>query len=221
MLTLFLEKEMEREISMLKREDLLELTRRMTPKRTCFSRIAGAYVDEDGLIDGTFNIHFGKLSASEKDKNLKIAKSIPFASTNEALRAFRFTNEQPGSMWQLLMGLRQCGLKNDALLETFYEYVGEHIVREEPYAIYLFYGSYDVPVKAKDHVRLEDSEEVYDFLICAICPMLEEYEPDFPECGFLFPAFVERSTDLHQVAVFQGAEDEEEFAMLCHILCCE
>ena len=46
---------------MLNREDLLELTRRMTPKRTCFSRIAGAYVDEEGLVDGTFNIHFGKL----------------------------------------------------------------------------------------------------------------------------------------------------------------
>ena len=206
---------------MLNREDLLELTRRMTPKRTCFSRIAGAYVDEEGLVDGTFNIHFGQLSASEKDKNLKIAKAIPFASTNQALRAFRFNNEQPGSMRQLLLGLRQCGLKNDALLETFYEYVGEHIVREESYAIYLFYGSYDVPAKAKDHVRLEDSEEVYDFIICAVCPMLEEYEPDLPECGFLFPAFVERSTDIHRVAVYQATEDEEEFAMLCYILSCE
>ena len=40
------------------REDMLELTRRMTVSRNCFSRIAGAYMDEEGFIDGTFNTHF-------------------------------------------------------------------------------------------------------------------------------------------------------------------
>ena len=52
------------------REDMLGLTRRMTVSRNCFSRIAGAYMDEEGFIDGTFNTHFLKLSGSEKEKNL-------------------------------------------------------------------------------------------------------------------------------------------------------
>lgn len=30
------------------REDMLELTRRMTLKRNCFDKIAGAYLDEEG-----------------------------------------------------------------------------------------------------------------------------------------------------------------------------
>ena len=34
------------------REDMLELTRRMTVSRNCFSRIAGAYMDEEGFITG-------------------------------------------------------------------------------------------------------------------------------------------------------------------------
>ena len=33
---------------MINREDMLELTRRMTPARTCFDRIAGAYVNDMG-----------------------------------------------------------------------------------------------------------------------------------------------------------------------------
>ena len=45
------------------RDDMLELTRRMTPSRTCFTRVAGCYVDADGDFDGSFNIHFGKLNA--------------------------------------------------------------------------------------------------------------------------------------------------------------
>ena len=44
------------------REDMLELTRRMTIARNCFNRVAGAYMDEEGFIDGSFNTHFLKLS---------------------------------------------------------------------------------------------------------------------------------------------------------------
>ena len=67
---------------MINREDMLELTRRMTLSRTSFTRIAGCYVDRDGDFDGSFNINFLKLSASERTKKLKLAKEIPFAATN-------------------------------------------------------------------------------------------------------------------------------------------
>lgn len=52
------------------RDHMLEITRRMTPSRTAMTRIAGCYMDKDGFVDGTFNINFLKLSASEKNRNL-------------------------------------------------------------------------------------------------------------------------------------------------------
>lgn len=72
---------------MINREDMLELTRRMTLSRTSFTRIAGCYVDRDGDFDGSFNINFLKLSASERTKKLKLAKEIPFAATNVNLKS--------------------------------------------------------------------------------------------------------------------------------------
>ena len=57
------------------REDMLELTRRMTIARNCFNRVAGAYMDEEGFIDGSFNTHFLKLSPADKEKQLAIAKT--------------------------------------------------------------------------------------------------------------------------------------------------
>ena len=48
---------------MINREDMLELTRRMTLARTSFSRIAGCYIDKDGDFEGSFNTNFLKLSA--------------------------------------------------------------------------------------------------------------------------------------------------------------
>ena len=188
------------------REDMLELTRRMTLKRNCFSRIAGAYMDGEGYVDGTFNTHFQKLSAPEREANLAIAKAIPFSETNVNLKEYRFApeNEKAGSTWQLLMALRECELKNDALLDVFYEVIGERYRTVGDYAVYFFYGSYDVPIKASDKESLWESEEVYKFLICAICPLHGDYEPGEPECGFLFPAFKDRSTDIHGIEVFDA-----------------
>ena len=100
---------------MINREDMLELTRRMTPSRTCFSRIAGAYITADGEIDETFNTNFLGLSGNDKAKNLALAKTVPFADTNRMLKEYRFPEQAMGkdSLWQLLYALRACELKDD------------------------------------------------------------------------------------------------------------
>lgn len=204
---------------MINREDMLELTRRMTVKRTSMTRIAGSYMDADGFIDGTFNTNFLKLSIKDKEKNLAIAKTIPFAATNTELKQYKFSKEsmKTGGIWQLLMGIKTSGLKNDALLEKFYELVGESYETDHDYAIYVFHDCYDVPVKAADHERMWESEEVFEYIICAICPVSGDYEPGKPECGFLFPAFTDRSEDRNHVNVFQ-AEGKQEYLQLLKVL---
>ena len=159
---------------MINREDMLELTRRMTPSRTSFTRVAGGYMEPDGEIDESFNVNFLNLSAVEKEKNLAIAKAVPFAATNVNLRY------------------------------TFYELVGARYCSREPYAILIFHDRYDVPVKASDKERQGESEEVYEYLIGAVAPLVGEYEPGRPACGFLYPAFADRSTDDAHVALFQA-----------------
>ena len=191
---------------MINREDMLELTRRMTLSRTSFTRIAGCYVDRDGDFDGSFNTNFLKLSAAERTKKLKLAKEIPFSPTNVNLKKYEFTHSmrKPGSMWQLLMAMNECGLKNDALMDTFYDVVMEKYRTSSDYTILVFHDRYDIPAKASDNERLWESEEVFEYMICAICPLTGEYEPGKPECGFLFPAFTDRSGDLNHIAVFQA-----------------
>ncbi len=187
------------------REDMLELTRRMTLKRNCFDRIAGAYMDEEGFVDGTFNRHFQKLTARERQDNLDIAKAIPFSDTNVQLREYVIseTDRRQGSLWQLLMALKECELKNDAMLDVFYEEFGSRYRANGSYAVMFFHGSYDVPLKAGDKASLWESEEVFRFLICTFCPVSGDYKPGKPDCGFLFPAFRDRSSDIHRIDVFR------------------
>ncbi len=202
------------------REDMLELTRRMTLKRNCFDRIAGAYLDEEGFIDGTFNKHFQKLSSKDQQANLDIAKAIPYSETNVQLKEYAFgdADRKPGSIWQLLMALKECGLKNDAMLDVFYEEFGTRYHADGNRAVYFFHGSYDVPLKASDKESLWESEEVYQFLICAVCPVSGDYEPGAPECGFLFPAFKDRSSDTERIDIFQAGSNSGKAEELLSIL---
>lgn len=205
---------------MIDREDMLELTRRMTPSRSSFTRIAGCYFDKDGEIDGTFNIHFLKLSGSDKKKNIEIAKTIPYSKTNEQLKEYEFPKEakKPGTAWQLLEAMKQCGLKNDALMEIFYEHVAEHYRTNREYAVLVFHDRYDVPVKGSDKERQWESEEVYEYLICAICPLTGEYEPGKPECGFLYPSFANRSCYADHIAVFDKDSEHPHVEILENVL---
>ena len=134
----------------------------------------------------------------------EMAKAIPFSDTNEQLKEYKFPKgaERNKGMWTLLTALKEKELKDDGLLSIFYELVGESYKTDAPYSIFLFYGSYDVPVKASDKEWLEGSEEVYNFIVCAISPLLEEYTPGNPAFGFLFPAFNDRSSDSSRIDIF-------------------
>lgn len=190
---------------MLRREDMMELTRRMTPSRSSIDRIAGCYYDEEGYSDGSFNTSFLNLKTSEKEKNLKIAKTIPFSETNVQLTELDFPGEtrDSGDMMRLLDAIMACGLKDDALLETFYEVLSEQQPKGTPFAIYLFHGIYDIPRIGTDKAEQWESEEVYEYLICSVQTVHGDYEPDEPYCGFLYPSFKDRSRDIFHIALFE------------------
>lgn len=199
----------------LDRNDMLELTRRMTVDRSNFSRIAGCYVDSDGEIDGTFNRSFLRLTPAEKEQHLKIAKAIPYAQTNTELNAYRIPKERTGAnnIWQLLDGIKNSEMKNDALLDVLYEIMADYFVVDHEWGMYVFYGSYDIPAKGADHVEQWESEEVYQHLIFAFCPVDEEYNPGEPEYGILYPLFTNRSTDFDHVAIFDPKKAYDEMTI--------
>ena len=205
---------------MINREDMLELTRRMTPARNCFDRIAGAYINDMGEVEDSFNVHFEKLSGGEKSRNLALAKAIPFARTNEQLKEYIFSNEAKGkdSIYTLLRAIQQCGLKNDALMELLYEQIADGFPVDYEFAVFVFHGTYDVPLKAKDKERLWESEEVYDFIICTVSPMAGEYEPAEPVFGFLYPAFSDRSAEEGMIDIFHADPESVEEGLLYKIL---
>lgn len=190
---------------MIKREDMLELTRRMSPQRTSVSRIAGAYFDEENEIDGTFNTHFLKLSPADKTRNLNLAKQVLLAETNQQLKDYHISEKTGGgdSLLKLLEGIRASEMKNDALLEICYEQMASAYRPGYPWVCFLLFGQYDIPVKGHDKEWMEGSEEVYTYLLCHISPQDNTFEPSEPEFGFLYPAFRDRTTSMEHINIFE------------------
>lgn len=191
---------------MINREDMLELTRRMTVKRKCFSRMVGAYFDRDGLVDGTFNIHFLKLTEAEQEKNLRLCKAIPFAQTNVELKEMKISDDamKPGRTIHFLKNAIRTEFKNDAAFEAFYEYFGEIFSVNREYALYFFLGHYDIPVRAGDKTSQWESDTMFHYLVGIVCPVDLDYEPEEPLCGFMYPAYKDGGAYENLINVYQG-----------------
>lgn len=131
---------------------------------------------------------------------------ILLTKTNEELKDYKISQEarKPGSIWQLLDGIKDSSLKDDGLLEIFYELIGEKLRSGQPYCCLVYFGQYDVPVKGSNREWMEGSEEVYTYLLCTISPLEGEYEPGEPEFGFLYLAFRERTTNNEYINIFEA-----------------
>ena len=208
---------------MLNRSDLLELTRRMNVSRSSLDRAAGCYFDARGEFDGSFNIHFLKLSPEERAQILRLVKEIPFAETNRQLREADFPGEtrESGDMMRMLDTLKETGLKNDAMAETFCEVAAERLaagsLRGRPFGIFLVHGVYDIPRIGTDKAEQWESEDVYEYLICAVAPISADYEPGEALTGFLYPSFKDREPDWFHIALFEkepGVSGREMKALL-------
>ena len=205
------------------KKDIHELKRRLTKHGCTFTRMCGCYVDAEH--NKVTNIAETFLNLEEEDfyKYLDIAKKVFSGTVGNNILELEFPMEEEavGGKQQFLMGLRESELKNDELLDAFYDMVIASYSHPGNYLILLFHDAYDVMKKTKDNIDLDESEEVYDYLICAICPVnlskpglgyreeencirsrIRDWVVSMPDTGFVFPAFTDRSTDIHSVMFY-------------------
>lgn len=204
-------------------KDVLELKRRFKKEACTFTRMCGCYVSVDKEKITKISETFLNLEDEEFYKYLEIAKKTLSGKIGNNLVELNFPSEEEkaGGRQQFLMGLRDCKLKNDDLLDTFYDMVIDKYDRVGNYLILIFHDAYDVMTKTSDNSKLDESEEVYEYLLCAICPVeltkpalgyreaenrigarIRDWVVGMPETGFVFPAFTERSTDIHSVMFY-------------------
>ena len=206
------------------KKETLEIRKLFMQESSCLSKICSCYVDYNKQKVCTMQEAFLSLAKDEALKYNDLFKATLSGTIGKNLLNMEFPTEQEfnGGTQEFLMKLRSSELKDDALLQEFYDRVITAFDYPENYYIILIYGNYDVPGRATDGAEMFDaSDEVYQFLLCSICPVNRSkgglsYLPDSnvigerirdwivepPMKGFLFPAFNDRGSDIHNVLYY-------------------
>ena len=222
------------------KKEVLEIRKQFTPENCTITRICGCYVDHEKEKKMEMKKAFLSMPEEEAFKYFDIFKHTLSGTVGKNLMTMEFPLDQEleGGAQELLLRLRDTKLTDDLLLEEFYDKVIENYEFAENYYIILIHAAYDVPGKSSDNMEMFDaSDEVYQHILMSICPVslskaglsynaeenciqdrIRDWIVDRPDKGFLFPAFNDRSTDLHSVLYYTKKSEDLQPEMIDQLL---
>ena len=200
-------------------KELREIRKRFTLDKDSISHVYGCYVNAAKDIVARMDMSMGLMEQEEAELYLKLLKKSISGTLGKNLLDIEFSTKQveDSDEHRLLQALRQSHLRDEDMRELFYKRVIESLdFGDDSYVILLASDSYDIPFKGRDDELWEEgSNEVFDYIICCICPVKDARaslryfaeEQNFrgassghvlgnPELGFMFPSFDDRSTNI-------------------------
>lgn len=207
----------------MKRKDILELKRRLKKEQCTFTRMCGCFVNSEKNILLEFKETFLNLEEDDYFKYLEIARKVLSGTIGNNILELNFSTagEEISNKQLSLVGLKKSKLKEDNLLDDFYKSIIDNYDYTGNYLILIFHDVYDVITKTTDNLKIDESEEVFEYVLCAICPVelsapglryyeeenriksrLRDWVVEAPTCGFIFPAFIDRSADVNSIMYY-------------------
>ncbi len=205
-------------------KEIGELRRRLRREKSNITAIHGCYVNDNKEIISQFRMSTGMMPENESDKYYGLLRRVFSGAIGKNLIDITFKTSQvaDSAEHKLLMDLRETGLKDEALLESFFRKIIDSVTMEGNYLILAACDTYDVPFRSKDDsLQKDQSEEVFTYILTAICPVKQtkanlHYVAEeklfhdgamhdmvsAPVLGFLFPAFDNRSTNIYNVLYY-------------------
>ena len=224
------------------RKELNEIKSQYTLEDCGILRLCGCYVDGERNKITQFNENFLNLPEEEKHKYFDIFKKTLSGTPGKNLVDMKFNVDAYADEGArtFLMNLRDSGLKDDRLLNEFYDRIINNYSYVGNYLILLINQVYDIPAVTTDNIEMDDaSDEVYSYILCSICHVnlskpglgYDEEDNNFqdkkqnhivyvPDVGFLFPAFNKRSADEDMTLFYTKDVSEFEDGLIDCLLDC-
>lgn len=222
------------------KKEILEIRKQFTPENCAITRICGCYVNHEKEKKAELKKAFLSIPEEEAFKYFDIFRHTLSGTLGKTLinMEFPLDAELPGGTQEFLLKLRDSRLEDDILIEEFYDKVIQNYDYPENYYIILIHAVYDVPGKASDGLEMFDaSDTVYEHIMCSICPVnltkagltynaetnniedrIRDWFVEFPVQGFLFPAFQDRTSDIHHALYYSKKPEDLKPAFITNIL---
>lgn len=225
----------------MRKKDILELKKRFKKDHCTFTKMCGCYVNGEKNILLKFRETFLNLEEDDYFKYLEIAKKVLSGTIENNILELNFElNEEHVNEKQLeFMKLKNSQLKDDLLLDDFYNSIINNYDYEGNFLILIFHDAYDIITKTKDNTKLDESEEVYEYILCAICPVelskaglryfeeensiksrTRDWVVEAPSNGFVFPAFINRTTYVNSIMYYTKNAKDTHPELMENVLGC-
>ncbi len=170
-------------------------------------------------------------------------KKVLNTNVGKNFMEYEFPNEayDEGKPQEILYSLLKSELKDDLACENFLNHIANNAVYEGPFSIITAYCVYTIRKKDKNDEFAEGEDEIYKYLLTAICPVKTSadgfiFDSDnneiakktnteliiskAPSDGFLYPVFSNRSSDINHVMYFAKAANKPNISIIEDVLGC-
>lgn len=154
----------------MRRKEIAEIRKQFSLENCNITRIDTTLITQ-GEITTRQQQTFLNLDDDDLLKYLGIFKKTLSGKLGKNLLNLKFRAPEPEMSWGFLQQIRDSGLKDEDLIVLATESIKKKLDVKNNWYIIWIRGVYDVPQRAKDGAELEDSEDVYDYIMCCVCPM--------------------------------------------------
>ena len=207
----------------MKKKDVLELKKRLKKDSCTFTKMCGCYVNGEKHPILKFRETFLSLDEDEYFKYLDISKKVLSGTIGNNILELNFLESESlvNQKQVFLTELKNSQLKDDVILDELYSSIIASYDYTGNFLILIFHDFYDIITKTSDNIKIDESEEVYEYVLCAVCPVslsspgLRYFEDekkikarprdwvvDAPTNGFVFPDFIDGSSDVNSIMYY-------------------
>lgn len=217
-----------------------------------FSDKSGFFIMErvlTGFIDAEKNLRCHTVNScltmpvEEHDVYDETLKKVLNTNVGKSFLEYEFPNEayEEGKPQEILYSLLKSELKDETVCENFLNHIANNIAYEGPFAVITAYCVYTIRRKDKNDEYAEGEDEIYRYLLTAICPVntgsdgfvFDSFNNEIskkinteliiskaPSDGFLYPVFSNRSPDVNHVMYYTRSASKPNISVVEDVLGC-
>ena len=217
-----------------------------------FSDKSGFFIMErvlTGFVDAEKNVRYHKvnpcvtMSVEEHDVYDETLKKVLNTNVGKNFCEYEFPNEayEEGKPQEILYSVLKSELKDEVVCENFLNHIANNIAYTGPFAVITAYCVYTIRQKDKNDEFAEGDDELYRYLLTAICPVntssdgfvFDSFNNEItkklnteliiskaPSDGFLYPVFSNRSSDINHVMYYAKSASKPNTSIVEDVLGC-
>lgn len=215
------------------KKSISEIKKQFKPERHCLDKIVIRYAGSEGECYAQSKVLPARLNEEDIIRYLELFSQVLTGALEKTLCTLNYQTVDGGVPEQNHLNYIRKSMDDEAVDELLDSIMEQYVPLESMYAIILAHGVYDIPCAApREDSRPE--EDVYEFIICAICPVtkynagliydrekgcftnagyVEKIEK--PVNGFLYPAFHDRMEDIHSLLYYRKRPKHHQEGLVC------